>query len=812
MAEEAKASKRYPLVPLRDQVVFPTMIIPLNVHRAFSMKAVEAAMANHNGKIVLVVQRDASVEDPGPSDLYDVGCVAEILKVFRSTDKALRVGAEGVSRVRLKEFVLRNGYYEVEVEPQEDLEAADPSLEALWRTVQRQFDEYAKLSRRIPQEVVQSMTNLDSPARFSYVVATYLPLKVEERQQVLSMSQAATRLRHLSGVLAKELEILGLERKIQSRVRKQMEHTQREWYLSEQLKAIQKELGQKDEIEEEVNELKRKIKEVKMPEEVEQRANREVDRLAKMAPVSAEATVIRTYVDWLIALPWSVRTQDHLNLKEAAKILDADHYGLTKIKDRILDYLAVRQLKVKQKAEPGKSVILCFVGPPGVGKTSLGKSIARALGRKFVRMSLGGVRDEAEIRGHRRTYIGSLPGKIIQGMRKAGSRNPVFLLDEVDKMSMDFRGDPSAALLEVLDSEQNKAFDDHYLEVDFDLSEVMFITTANVLYGIPYPLQDRLEILRLPGYMDIEKEKIARQFLLPKQLKEQGLKPGAFTIRRPAFKMVLEEYTKEAGVRNLERQIATICRKVARAIVEKEVQGRRSLAITTKNLKKFLGVPPFPAGEKLGRDEVGIATGLAWTEFGGEVLAIEVALLKGRGNLMLTGKLGDVMRESAQAALSYTRSRAEQLGISSDFSRRLDIHVHVPEGATPKDGPSAGITMAVALISALTGRPNYRRVAMTGEITLRGNVLPIGGLKEKMIAVHRSGCHTVLIPYRNEKDLEEVPKELKESLKIILVRHMDEVLEHALYPVSREKARRLVLPPRPELHLPRPQPQPRASA
>ncbi|MEK7767064.1 MAG: endopeptidase La, partial [bacterium] len=574
-----------------------------------------------------------------------------------------------------------------------------PSVDAQWRTVQKQFDEFAKLSRRIPQEVMQSMANLEDAGRYSYMVATYLPMKVEERQQVLAMDRLTARLEHLSGVLAKELEILDLERKIQSRVRKQMEKTQKEWYLSEQMKAIQKELGQKDDVEEEVAELKRKIKEAKMPSEVDARATREVERLAKMAPVSAEATVIRTYVDWLIAVPWSVRTDDHLDLKDAAKILDEDHYGLPKIKERIVEFLAVRQLQSRQKQDAGKSPILCLVGPPGVGKTSLGRSVARALGRKFVRMSLGGVRDEAEIRGHRRTYIGSLPGKIIQGMRKAGSKNPVFLLDEVDKMSMDFRGDPSAALLEVLDPEQNKTFADHYLEVDVDLSEVLFITTANILYGIPAPLQDRLEILRLPGYLDTEKEKIAQRFLLPKQLREHGLKPGSIRVGPSAFRTILEEYTKEAGVRSLERTIATVCRKVAREIVEGKEGGRARVVLTRPSLKKYLGVPPYPSGEKIGRDEIGVATGLAWTEFGGETLAIEVALLKGRGGVTLTGKLGDVMKESAAAALSYARSRAEALGLPADFNRRYDIHVHIPEGATPKDGPSAGAALTTALIS-----------------------------------------------------------------------------------------------------------------
>jgi ATP-dependent Lon protease len=811
VSAETAGRKRYPLVPVKEVVVFPSMIVPLNVARPFSMKAVEAAMAGHEGRIVLVVQRTATVEEPGPSDLYDVGCVAEILKVFKSTDRALKVGAEGVERVKLAEFVMREGYYEVAVDPFEDADTEVARLEVLWKTVQKQFDDYSRLSRRIPSEVVQSITGIDTPGKFSFVVATYLPLKMEERQRLLSMDRAYGRLENLSGVLAKELEVLELERKIQTRVRKQMEKSQKEWYLSEQLKAIHKELGRKDEIEEEADGLRKKIKEAKMSEEAETRAMKEVDRLAKMMPVSAEATVIRTYVDWLIALPWSVRTKDHIDIKTASRILDSDHYGLSKVKERILDFLAVRALKNRQKEDKGKSPILCLVGPPGVGKTSLGRSVARAMDRKFVRMSLGGVRDEAEIRGHRRTYIGALPGRIIQGMRRAGSKNPIFLLDEVDKMSMDFRGDPSAALLEVLDPEQNKAFNDHYLEVDFDLSEVLFITTANTVYGIPYPLQDRMEILRLPGYLDIEKEKIARLFLLPKQLREHGLKAGSIRIGSPAFKAIMDEYTREAGVRNLEREIATVCRKVARAIVGRKNGGApKSVTVTPKNLSKYLGVPAFPAGEKIGKDEVGVATGLAWTEAGGEVLSIEVALLKGRGNVTLTGKLGEVMKESAQAALSYARLRAEQLGIPADFNRRLDIHIHVPEGATPKDGPSAGITMAVALISALTGRPIHRKTAMTGEITLRGNVLPIGGLKEKLLAAYRAGCKTVLVPDRNVKDLEDVPKEIKEGLKIVPVGHMDMVFDHALYPAeSRKHASRRIFPLRPSLLVTQPD---RASA
>jgi len=810
MAEEAPKLQRYPLVPLRDVVVFPAMIVPLNVARPLSMKAVESAMTAEPSRIVLVVQRDPSKDEPGPQDLHEVGCVAEILKVLKSTEKSLRVGAEGLFRVRIKHFIMRDGFYDVEVEPIEDAPAEDPKLAALWRAVQKQFEEYSRLSRRIPQEVVSSVSGLDAAGRFTFAVATYMPLKVEERQQILAMETVEGRLDRLSNVLARELEILELERKIQNRVRKQMERSQREWYLSEQMKAIQKELGHKDDTEEEVAELRRRIKDAKMTEEAEARAVREVDRLAKMSTVSAEATVVRTYVDWLIAMPWSVRTADSTDLKGAARILNDDHYGLDKVKERILEFLAVRVLQLRQKQEKGKSPILCLVGPPGVGKTSLGMSVARALERKFVRVSLGGVRDEAEIRGHRRTYIGALPGKIVQGMRRAGSKNPVFLLDEVDKMSTDFRGDPSAALLEVLDPEQNKAFDDHYLEVDFDLSEVMFITTANTLYGIPWPLQDRLEILRLPGYLDIEKEKIARQFLLPKQLREHGFKPDQVRITRGAYGVMLEEYTKEAGVRNLERSIATICRKVARELVEKNGRGR-GVAITPKNLGKYLGIPQFPAGERMGKDEVGVATGLAWTEFGGETLSVECALLKGRGGVLLTGKLGEVMKESAQAALTYARSRTQKLGIPADFNKRLDIHIHVPEGATPKDGPSAGITMAIALISALTGRPVHRKVAMTGEITLRGNVLPIGGLKEKLLAAHRAGCKTVLIPDRNEKDLEDVPKELRDVLRIVSVKHMDDVIEHALHSEDRKRGSpkmRIV----PHLALPVPAPEPRATA
>ncbi|MDI9463803.1 MAG: endopeptidase La, partial [Bacillota bacterium] len=662
-------------------------------------------------------------------------------------------------------------------------------LENLWWALDRSLTledcelsayTYIKLSKKIPPDTLVTVTSLEEPGRMADLIASNLMLKIQQKQEILEATTPLKRLEKLSEILAHEMEILEIERKINLRVRKQMEKTQKEYYLREQMKAIQKELGEKDERMAEADEYREKIAEVDLPEEVEEKALKEVERLEKMPPAAAEAVVIRNYLDWILSLPWNVQTEDRLDLKAAEKILDEDHYGLEKVKERIIEYLAVRQLTNKIKGP-----ILCLVGPPGVGKTSLARSVARALERNFVRISLGGVRDEAEIRGHRRTYVGALPGRIIQTMRQAKSQNPVFLLDEIDKMSTDFRGDPSAALLEVLDPEQNNAFSDHYLEVPFDLSHVMFITTANTLYNIPQPLLDRMETIYLPGYTEEEKLEIAKRFLLPKQIKENGLQKENLTISEKTLRKIIRQYTREAGVRNLERQIASICRKIARNVV-RDKKGKT--AVTGRNLHKFLGVPLYRYGIAEKEDEVGVATGLAWTETGGDTLIIEATLMKGKGKLLLTGKLGDVMRESAQAGLSYIRTRAAELQIEEDFHEKFDIHIHIPEGAIPKDGPSAGITMATALISALTQRPIKRIVAMTGEITLRGRVLPIGGLKEKVLAAHRAGIKTIILPVDNKKDLAEIPENVRKRLEFVFVEHMDEVLQYAIKDKEQKQA------------------------
>jgi len=754
------------------------MVIHLDVGREKSVKAIDQAML-HNREIFLVTQKEAQTDEPGEEDLYQMGTVAEIKQLLKLPGGTFRVLVEGISRGKIKQYLGFEPYIQVLVEEYQESCEKTPEIEALMRTAVSRFEEYIRMGKKVSPETAVSIVSIEEPGRLADLIASHVGFKVEDKQALLETVDVKERLEKLIEILSREIEILDLERKITLRVKKQMEKTQKEYYLREQMKAIQKELGEKDERLAETEELRQRIAEAHFPKEVEEKALKEVERLEKMPPMVAEAVVVRNYLEWLLALPWHKTTRDRLNLEVAERILNEDHYGLEKVKERILEYLAVRKLATKMKGP-----ILCFVGPPGVGKTSLARSIARALGRKFVRISLGGVRDEAEIRGHRRTYVGALPGRIIQGMRQAGTKNPVFLLDEVDKMSSDFRGDPSAALLEVLDAEQNHSFSDHYIEVPFDLSKVMFITTANVEYNIPRPLLDRMEVIKISGYTEEEKVKIAQLHLIPKQLKEHGLKPHHLQISENAIRGIIREYTREAGVRNLEREIATICRKTAREVVkDKNYQAR----VSAGNLASYLGIPRYRYGTAEKENVVGVATGLAWTEAGGEVLNVEVSVLKGKGNVTLTGKLGEVMKESAQAAFSYVRSRAQELGIPEDFHEKVDIHIHVPEGAIPKDGPSAGITMATAIASALTGRPVNCSVGMTGEITLRGRVLPVGGVKEKVLAAHRAGIKTVVLPVENKKDLEEIPANVKRKLKFVFVENMDEVLQEALLPLPAQE-------------------------
>ncbi len=760
------------VLPLKGTVVIPAMVVPLGVGRPKSLAALESALAGDR-MILLVAQKKDDEENPEPEGLHRKGTVCKILQVGKQPDGTVQVIVEGLVRGTILEFAQETPFFQARVETRPDPKDKPLEIEALMRGVTSQFERFARLSRSVPPEAFVLVMSTEEPGRLGDLVAQHLQLRVEERQRVLEVLPRE-RLEMLSGILTKEINILELERKIQNRVRKQMEKSQREYFLKEQMKAIQQELGEKDERAAEVEEYRKKIEEANLPEKVKEKALEEVGRLEKMPPMVAEAVVVRTYLDWILALPWSTRTEERLDIKAARQILDEDHYGLEKAKDRVVEYLAVRKL-----APDSKAPILCFVGPPGTGKTSLGKSIARSLGRKFVRVSLGGVRDEAEIRGHRRTYVGALPGRIIQGMRTAGSKNPVFMLDEIDKLGIDFRGDPSAALLEALDPEQNNAFSDHYMELSFDLREVMFITTANILETVPPALRDRLEVIRFSGYIEEEKHHIATQFLIPKQVKENGLKSDQITFTEEALRHVIREYTREAGVRNLEREIATICRKVAREVAEGDVT---ALKVTTQNVHKFLGPPKFHYGTAEKSDEVGAATGLVYTEQGGDIITVEATLLRGEGKVSLTGQLGDVMKESAQAALSYVRARARRLGVDDTFASRYDVHIHVPAGAVPKDGPSAGITMAVAIASALTGRPVRKDVAMTGEITLRGKVLPIGGVKEKVIAAHRSGIKIVLLPKENEKDLHEIPANVRKKLRFVFVEDMDQVLEQALMP------------------------------
>lgn len=774
MPKEAKlVNRQLPMLPLRGVLVFPYTVIHLDVGRKKSITAIEEAMLESK-EIFLATQKEAQTDEPGDEDIYEVGTVAEIRQILKMPGGTMRVLVEGLRRASIAQYVAHDPYIKVEVrEFDNDLNGKNTEIEALMRTLVYQFEQYVRMSKKIPPETVASVVAIEEPGRLADVIASHLALRINEKQHILEALDVIKRLEYLCEILAKEMEVLELERKINIRVRKQMEKTQKEYYLREQMKAIQKELGDKDDRTSEVEELKEKIEQANLPKDAREKAYKELERLEKMPPMVAEAVVVRNYLDWILSLPWSVETRDRLDLELAEKILDEDHYGLEKPKERILEYLAIRKLAKRMKGP-----ILCLVGPPGVGKTSLGKSVARSLGRKFVHMSLGGVRDEAEIRGHRRTYVGSMPGRIVHSMKQAGSKNPVFLLDEIDKMSMDFRGDPSAALLEVLDPEQNYNFTDHYLEIPFDLSKVMFITTANSMYNIPRPLLDRMEIIEIAGYTEEDKVHIAVGYLIPKQIKEHGLKSTNISFSEGAIRKIIREYTREAGVRNLERQIASVCRKVAREVVKKRDY---HASISANSITKYLGAERFRYGTAEKLSQVGVVTGLAWTEAGGDILSIEVALVRGKGGqLTLTGKLGDVMKESAQASLTYVRTRAEELGIKQDILEKYDIHLHVPEGAIPKDGPSAGITIATALASAMADIPVKNTVAMTGEITLRGRVLPIGGLKEKVLAAHRAGIETVIIPAENKKDLEEVPANVKRKMQFVFVNHMDEVLDQAL--------------------------------
>jgi len=766
------ANEAVPLLPLRELIVFPHEVYPIFVGRQKSIKALEAAESSKK-PILLVAQKDARVSEPGPADIYSVGTLGTVVQLLRLPDGTVKALLEGKKRARIQRYVAQDEFFQVEVEEIEETSERGTEVEALMRSVNTAFDNYVRLNKKIPPEMVTSIASVDDPAYLADKLVGHLGIKLEDKQSLLECFNPAERLERILGYMRSELEILEVEKRIRSRVKKQMEKTQKEYYLNEQMRAIQKELGEKDEFKNEIQELEEKLRQKKMSAEARDKCEREIKKLKMMSPMSAEATVVRNYLDWFLALPWFEHTEDKLDIQEAEGVLEEDHFGLEKVKERILEYLAVQTL-VGQLKGP----ILCLVGPPGVGKTSLGKSIARATGRKFVRVSLGGVRDEAEIRGHRRTYIGALPGKIIQSLRKAGSGNPVILLDEVDKMSTDFRGDPSSALLEVLDPEQNSTFNDHYLDCDYDLSKVMFVTTANALERIPRPLQDRMEIIRIPGYTEAEKLQIAKKYLIKKQIEANGLKEENIEFSDKALLSIIRNYTREAGVRNLEREVASICRKAAVEVVKTDRNAH--VKVSQSSLAKFLGPYKFRFGVAEAEPQVGVATGLAWTELGGELLNVEVTILPGRGKLTITGQLGEVMQESAQAALSYVRSRSEQLGLRPDFYQKIDIHIHIPEGAIPKDGPSAGITLATALVSSLCRVPVKNDLAMTGEITLRGRVLPIGGLKEKVMAAHRGGIKTVLMPKENEKDIEEIPAPVLKGVTLVRVEHMDEVLKQAL--------------------------------
>jgi len=761
-----------PLLPLRDIVVFPHMVAPLFVGRVKSVNALAEAMEKDK-KVFLATQKKAGVDDPSEKDIRSVGTIGTVLQLLRLPDGTVKALVEGKSRGRVIRHLQNDNFFQVEIEHIYEPEIPDAESIALSRAIVESFEKYAKLNKNISKDLTSNISAISNPSQLADTVATHFSFKIEDKQRLLETIPSDERLSLLLRLIQMEMEIFSMDQRIKGRVKEQMEKTQKNYYLNEQMRAIKKEMGGEDEPGEELNELEKRIKRKRMSKEAAAKTRQEFKKLKMMTPMSAEATVVRNYIEWIISLPWFDRAKIRNDIEEAEKILDEDHYGLEKPKQRILEYLAVQTL-VKKIRGP----ILCFVGPPGVGKTSLAKSVARATGRKFIRLSLGGVRDEAEIRGHRRTYIGAMPGKIIQSLKKIGVNNPVFCLDEVDKMSMDFRGDPSAALLEVLDPEQNYSFNDHYLDLDYDLSDILFITTANTLPEIPLPLQDRMEIIRLPGYTEYEKKHIAWDFLIPKQIKLNGLENKEIQFSQNSILTIVQRYTREAGVRNLEREIASVCRKVAREVVKKK--GDRVFRISEKSVQKYLGPSRFRTGQVEEKDQIGIVTGLAWTQVGGELLCVESLIMAGKGELTITGKLGDVMKESAQAAVSYVRSRGERLMIEKEFHKKYDIHIHIPEGAIPKDGPSAGISIATSLVSTLTRRPVYHNVAMTGEITLRGRILPIGGLKEKILAAHRGGIKKVIIPKENEKDLMDIPTSISKQIDIALVEHMDEVLSHAL--------------------------------
>ncbi|MGZ9585154.1 endopeptidase La [Paenibacillus marinisediminis] len=760
-----------PLLPLRGLLVYPSMVLHLDVGRDKSVKALEHAMMEDQ-MLLLCSQSETSVEEPTTEDIYQVGTMAKVRQMLRLPNSTIRVLVEGVSRAEIMEYVSNEEFFEVQVQVIDDINDKTAEIEALMRTLLAQFESYVTLSKKVTPETLATVSDIEEPGRFADVVASHLPLKIKDKQQVLETKNVKERLSLLLSLLNNESEVLELERKINSQVKKQIEKTQKEYYLREQMKAIQKELGDKEGRTGEMDELRQQVQELEAPDKVKEKLAKEIDRLEKMPPNSAESSVVRNYIDWLLSVPWSKSSEDDLDLAKAEAVLEADHYSLEKPKERVLEYLAVQQL-VKRMKGP----ILCLVGPPGVGKTSLARSIAKSLGRQFVRISLGGVRDEAEIRGHRRTYVGAMPGRIVQGLKTAGTVNPVMLLDEIDKMAADFRGDPASALLEVLDPEQNNSFSDHYIELPVDLSRVMFVTTANAVHNIPRPLLDRMELLPLSGYTELEKLQIAVRHLLPKQKRDHGLEEQQVQLDEEAIRKVIRLYTREAGVRQLEQRLAALCRKAARRIVSEKVE---QVTVSADEVESYLGIPRYRYGQSEKDDQIGMVTGLAWTEVGGDTLSIEVSVVPGSGKLLLTGKLGDVMKESAQAAFSYVRAKAEQWHLDPSFHEKLDVHIHVPEGAIPKDGPSAGIAMATALVSALTKRYVSKEVAMTGEITLRGRVLPIGGLKEKVIAAHRAGIKKVVFPRDNVRDVEEIPESVRQELTFVPVEHLDEVLEHAI--------------------------------
>jgi ATP-dependent Lon protease len=778
--KEIEIPESVPVLPVRDIVVFPYMILPLFVGREMSIKAIEHSL-NTNRMVLLLTQKDLTIENPSPEDLFSIGTVVLVMRMLKLPDGRVKILVQGLSKARALNYSQTEPFFTAYIEKVDEQRYEKLTIEdeALLRNVKGQLEKVGSLGKSVLPDIMGVIENIEDPGRLADLVASNIGLKTDQSQEILEMMDPVKRLKRVSEILTREIELLTVQQKIQSEARGEIDKTQREYFLREQLKAIQKELGDIDERAEEVKEFRNKIEEAKMPEKVLKEAEKQLKRLEKMHPDSAEAATVRTYLDWLVELPWSKSTTDNLDIKSAEKVLNEDHYDLEKVKERILEYLSVRKLKEKMKGP-----IICFIGPPGVGKTSLGKSIARALGREFVRMSLGGVRDEAEIRGHRRTYVGALPGRIIQGIKTAGTNNPVFMLDEIDKIGMDFRGDPSSALLEVLDPEQNFSFADHYLAVPFDLSKVMFITTGNLADTIPGPLRDRMEVIYLSGYTTEEKRGIAKNYLIPKQLEEHGINSKVLKITDPGLLNLISQYTREAGVRNMEREIANLCRKVAKKIAEGK---DRFFVITAQNIHKYLGVPKFLPEEEIEKDEIGVSTGLAWTEAGGDIIYIEATTMKGKGSLTLTGQLGDVMKESAQAALSYVRSKAKKLNINDEIFSKADLHIHVPAGAIPKDGPSAGITMATAIASALTGMPVNKGVAMTGEVTLRGRVLPIGGLKEKTLAAKRMGIKTVIIPKRNKKDLEDIPKYIKKDMEFVFAETMDDVLQVALKKPKRKK-------------------------